>query len=460
MSEVHAATAAPPGPNAGLLGFALAGQLRHDPLAAIGRWGRQYGDIAALRLGPYRGYLINQPDAIHEILVGTGKQYRKLERGTRILRRAEGNGLVVSSGDFWRRQRRLIQQAFQTRRLGRYAELIVEYTLRLAAKWHDGATLNIADEMTELTLLVIARALFDLDLDPSQAARLRRAVATLSEEFTREFSAPFLLPEWWPTRGMRRRRWALGVLRRLIWETIHERRAEGIDRGDLLSMLLLAVDEEGDGGGMSDEQAHAEALTLFNAGHDSTAAALAWTWYLVATHDEVAQRLFDEAHRVLAGRPATFDDLPQLRYTEWVVKESLRLYPPTWSLLIREPIEEVELCGYRIPRGSWLYIFPWVTQRDARYFPDPQRFDPQRFAPERAEDFTARAYLPFGGGPHVCIGERFSLMEMTLIVATLVTRWQLRLAEDRGPVVPEAHISIRPRGGLWMTCHERSPEGA
>jgi cytochrome P450 len=247
----------------------------------------------------------------------------------------------------------------------------------------------------------------------------------------------------------------------LIREIIRERRASGKDHGDLLSMLLLAVDEEGDGTGMSDEQARDEAVTMFNAGHDSTAAALAWIWYLVARHPEVEERLVEETRRVLGSRTATANDLPNLAYTEWVVRESLRLYPPVWALFARVPQADVELGGYTIPAGSWVYIFPWVTQRDARFFENPERFDPERFAPGRVETIPQYAWIPFGGGPHVCIGQTLATSEIVLIVATVLQDFRLSFAPDQPrEVVPEPLLAIRPKGGLRMTLAPHPGWGA
>src|SRR5262249_11272724 len=208
---------------------------------------------------------------------------------------------------------------------------------------------------------------------------------------------------------------------------IRDRRASGEDRGDLLSMLLLAVDEQGDGTGMTDQQARDEAGTLFNAGHDSTSAALAWTCYFIARHPDVQERLRAEWEGVGGGGVATCEALPRLRFADRVVKESLRIYPPTPALINREAITEVEVGGYRLPRGSLAILSPYVTQRDPRWFPDPERFDPDRFGPGRVEDIPEHAYFPFGAGPHVCVGNTFAMMEITLVVATLVQRFHLAL---------------------------------
>jgi cytochrome P450 len=313
----------------------------------------------------------------------------------------------------------------------------------------------MAGVMTHLTLTIIARTLFDVDV-ADQAKKLGDAVAVLGAVLKGDFSSFFLLPDWLPLPSKRRRRRALRTLDEFVWKTIRERRAAGVDKGDLLSMLLLAQDEEGDGGGMTDQQVRDEALTLFNAGHDSTAAALAWVWYCIATHPEVEAKLLAEVDAVLGDRTAGYEDVQRLPYVEMVVKETLRLYPATVALFTRESVEEVEVGGYRVPKGAWVYLFPWMTQRDPRFFDNPETFDPDRFAPGRAERIPQYAYFPFGGGPHVCIGNTFASMEMVLIVATMLQRYRLALAPGQGAVVPEVHVAIRPRGGLRMKALRRT----
>jgi cytochrome P450 len=221
-------------------------------------------------------------------------------------------------------------------------------------------------------------------------------------------------------------------------------------------MLLAAVDEEGDGTGMTDEQARDESITLFNAGHDTTASSFTWTLYLLATHPEVATRLLEEAQSVLQGREATYADLPALAYTTRVVKESMRLYPPTWALIPRVATERVTIGGYELPKGAWVYIYPWVLHHDARFFPEPERFDPDRFAADRLDTIPQHAYIPFGAGPHVCIGNTFATMEMVLSLATIVPRCRFTLPADHPPVVPDALIAIRPRDGLTLRLERHS----
>jgi cytochrome P450 len=426
------------------LGLGLALRLRLDVLGTVRDIGRRGHDLCWARLGPIRVYFVNHPELIHEVLVTRGKSFRKVPRQTEAFRRVEGEGLVVSEGDFWLRQRRLVQPAFNPRRFSSYGDITVEQTHRLLDGWAGGGPIAVAEAMTHLTMAIIARALFGVDVS-GQARRLGDALAVVGEALRYEFTTVLLPPEWLPLPITLRKRRALRVLDEFVRRTIVERRASGADRGDLLSMLLLAVDEEGSGG-MTDKQVRDEALTLFYAGHDSSAAALAWTWYNLARHPEVEARLLAEVEAVLGGRPPRYEDVARLPYAERVIKETLRLYPPAAALFARLALEDVEVGGYLIPRGAWVHIFPWMTHRDPRFFDDPEQFDPDRFAPGRAERIPPYAWLPFGAGPHVCIGQGFALMEMVLILATVVQRCRLALAVSPERVVPEFHVFCRPRG--------------
>ncbi len=445
----------PSGPKDLLLGLTLAWKFRTRPLEFASEIGRSYGDIAYFRMGPLRSFVVNNPQLIREVLVTKHKSFRRPQLLVRPLAKIDGQGLVLSEGDLWLRQRRLLQPAFSTKRFDGYARVTVEYTRRMLDRWTAGAALDIDDEMTRLTLEIIAKTLFGVEVS-GRAARLGEAVRVISESYVREAGYPLHLPDWLPLPSKRRKRWAINTLNDLVWSIIRERRATADDRGDLLSMLLLAVDEEGDGRGMSDQQARDEAMTLFNAGHDSTAAALAWIWYLVAKHPAVEAKVIEEVDHVLSGRLPAYADVARLPYTEMVVKESLRLYPPTWTMFPREAVASVEIGGYTIPKRSLVYIFPYVTQRDPRFFEDPEKFDPERFAAGRLDKIPQYAYFPFGGGPRVCIGNTFATMEMILIVACVLQKFRLKLAADQADVEPEPLIAIRPKGGLRVSLSRRA----
>lgn len=445
----------PHGPKDLFFGLTLARQFRNHPLQFLTDIGRIYGDIAYMRMGPLRVYVLNQPSWIHELLVTKHKCFRRPALLVRPLAKLDGNGLVLSEGDFWLRQRRLVQPAFSTRQIAGYAEVTVEYTRRMLARWRGGTVLDVADEMTRLTLEIIAQTLFGVELS-GRAAHLGEAVRVISEAYVREAGYPVHLPDWLPLPQKRRKRWAIRTLDEMIWSIIRERRATREDHGDLLSMLLLAVDEEGDGRGMTDRQARDEAMTLFNAGHDSTAAALAWIWYLVAAHPAVEARLVEEVDDVLAGRAPKLFHVPRLPYTQMVVKEAMRLYPPTWAMFPREATASVEIGPYTIPKRSWVYVFPWLTHRDPRFFEHPEVFDPERFAPGRSDKIPQHAYFPFGSGPRVCIGNTFATTEIILIISCVLQQFRLKLAADQPDVEPEALIAMRPKGGLRVCLSRRA----
>jgi cytochrome P450 len=303
--------------------------------------------------------------------------------------------------------------------------------------------------MTDLTLEIIAKTMFDAEVS-AESSDIGRAVALLSEIATREMESPWTSPDWLPLPQKRRKRWAMQRLDETVRRFIRERRASGVDKGDLLSMLLLAVDEEGDGGRFTDEQVRDQCMTLLIAGHDTTAAGLIWLFYCLARHPQIAARVHEELDAVLGGREPTAADLPRLSYTERVVKETLRLYPSAYAVFMRQALTDVEIAGYTLPKDSLVQIFSYVCQRDPRWFPEPERFDPDRFLPERQQTLPAFAYFPFGGGPRVCIGNAFAMMEMTLVAATLLQHLRVELAAGQAEVQPVPLMSLRPKGEVRL----------
>lgn len=448
----------PPGPRDRSFGMALGQRLQKHTLAMVTELSRNYGDLAYMRLGPIHLYAVNHPALVREVLVTRAKQFPKVARSTKVLSQFDGQGLAVSQGDVWLRQRRLVQPAFHARRMGRYADITVKLTQRRMERLPVGEVVNMEDEMTHLAIDVIAKAMFDVDVG-DQVDDLRKAVAIFSETLFHEVSSPITLPDWLPLAAKRRKRWAIRTVRSTIEEIIRQRRAAGEDKGDLLSMLLLAVDEGENGRGMTDEQARDEAVTMFRGGHDTTAAGLAWILYLLARHPDVQRRVEEEVDTVLQSRPATFVDLPQLRYTEMVVKETLRLYPPIWALFGRETLADTELGGFTLPRGAQLLILPWGLHRNPKFFDNAETFDPERFSPERSKSMTPDAYIPFGLGPHLCIGVGFAMMQMTLTIATVLQRFRWALSPGQGAVEPQPHVAIRPKGGLPLVATRRAGGG-
>jgi len=412
---------------------------------------RNYGDLPYFRLGPYHAYLVNHPDYVRDILVTNQANFTK----SRALQRAKillGEGLLTSEGQFHLRQRRLVQPAFHRDRLAGYAAVMSEYAARCRDRWTNGATLDVSEEMMRLTLSVVGKTLFSADVE-SEAPEIGQALTTVLKMF-RMLMMPFSeYLDKLPLPSVRRFEKARDRLDQTIYGLIRERRKSGEDTGDLLSMLLLAQDEEAGGGTMTDTQVRDEALTLFLAGHETTANALTWTWYLLSQNQECEARLHQELDSVLAGRAPQMADLPQLRYTEMVFAEAMRLYPPAWAIgrMSKEPFE---LGGIRIGAKTICIVSPYVTQHDARWFPDPERFDPERWTPEARESRPKFSYFPFGGGARVCIGERFAWMEGVLVLATLAQKWRLRLdPAQRVETLPL--ITLRTKYGMRMVTEPR-----
>lgn len=444
----------PPGPSGGFLGLPLANRFKADPIGFLVQMHRDYGDVVHLRMGPIRFFLLFHPDLVREVLVTQGKSFTKARRQMRALETVDGQGLVVSDGELWQRQRRLVQQALRPARLEGYARLMASETERFLAAWKTEASLDLAAAITDLTLRIIGRTMFGVDMS-ERAESVRTAVHTLSEILTAEFGAALPLPDWAPLPSKKRKREALTVMNGLVESIIAERRGLAEPREDLLSILLTAVDEEGDRGRMSERLVRDEAMTMLNAGHDTTSSALAWAFYLIARDPEVEENLVAEIRAVLGDGPATLEKVAKLAYTERVVKETLRLYPPAYALFAREALEETRIGGFRVPKGSWIYLSPYVPQHDARFFPEPETFDPDRFAPGRAEAIPQYAYFPFGGGPHVCIGQQFAMMEMKLVLASILQRFRVRVLEPHR-VEPEQLFSLRPKGGLPVEVRARA----
>ncbi|HYA98069.1 MAG TPA: cytochrome P450 [Methylomirabilota bacterium] len=427
--------------------------LRGDALAYLTHLFRTYGDIVTLRYLNYRIFFISHPDLIEEVLVTQSKKFFK-GRILRANRRLFGNGLLTSEGDFWLRQRRLAQPAFHRARIATYAETMVRYAKRHLDSWRDGRELDVHQEMMGLTLQIVAKTLFDADV-AGDAREVGRALEVLMHLNT-NFRNLVLIPAWVPTPRNIRSLLAVRRLDRIIYRIIEQRRSSGRDAGDLLSMLLAARDE--DGSRMTDRQLRDEVITIFLAGHETTAINLSWTWWLLARHPRVEAKLHAELDSQLAGRSPSMDDLPRLPYLDRVLAESLRLYPPAWGMA-RLAVEEAEIGGYRIPRGAGISFSQWVVHRDPRWYDNPEEFRPERWENDLVKRIPRFAYFPFGGGPRQCIGNGFAQMEAALILATIAQRFRLRLVPDH-PVVPMPTITLRPRHGIRVILESRTAEPA
>jgi cytochrome P450 len=424
---------------------------RRNMIEFLERAAREHGDIVYFKMGPQEAYFLNHPDYIKDVLVTRQQNFikgRALQRSKRLL----GEGLLTSEGGFHTRQRRLAQPAFHRGRVASYADVMAEYAARTASGWRDGEQLDISQEMMRLTLAIVAKTLFDADVE-EEAQEIGEALSTIFGLFNAMLFPFSELLEKLPLPQNKRFQKAKRRLDETIYRIIDERRRTGSDHGDLLSMLLLSQDEEGTGG-MTDEQVRDEVLTLFLAGHETTANALTWTWYLLSQHEDVEARLHAEIDGVLDGRERpTFDDVERLSYTEMVLAESMRLYPPAWALG-RLATKETEIGGYKIAPGALVLMSQYVMHRDARFYSAPERFDPERWTAQARESRPQFAYFPFGAGARRCIGESFAWMEGALLIATLARRWRMRHVPQH-PVELQPLITLRPKHGMLMTVHKR-----
>jgi cytochrome P450 len=443
MSE----TSFPPGPRPRWWGGNFKAY-RRDPLGFLTMCARTYGDIVGMRYYNYRTYFLNHPDFIEAVLVTHNRKFIK-GRALRANRRLLGNGLLTSEGDFWLRQRRLAQPSFHRARVAAYAETMVRYTERMLEGWRDADARDVHQEMMRLTLGIVAKTLFDADVE-GDARDVGEALEVVMEQNT-DLRRLVFTPAWLPTPANFRMFRARRRLDAVIYRIIAGRRASGRDTGDLLSMLLAAQDE--DGSRMTDLQLRDEAVTLFLAGHETTALALSWAWWLLAQHPEAERKLQEELSAVLGGRSPTMEDLPRLRYAEMVLNESMRLYPPAWGM-VRMAIEDCEIGGYPVPRGTGIAISQFVTHRDARWFDAPEEFRPERWGNDFAKGLPRFAYFPFGGGPRQCIGNSFAMMEAMLLLATIAQRFRLRLVPGHR-VEPMPSITLRPKYGIHVTLEAR-----
>lgn len=441
----------PPGPKARTpLGHMLA--VHQDVVGFLSRIAAEYGDVVWFKVGRIGVVLLNHPDYIREVLQTNHRNFVK-GRPLHLAKRLLGEGLLTSEGDFHARQSRIVQPALHAQRINAYGAVMTDYAARLSRGWGDGVTVDMAREMTRVATAIAGKTMFHWDVDSAVATGIGNALEDAMSLFSR-VSIPFA--EWLlllPLPSTLRFYRAKAHLDSTIYRLIAERRREGRDRGDLLSMLLLARDSEGDGGTMTDTQVRDEALTLFLTALDTTSLALTWTWYLVSQHPEVETQLHAELDAVLEGRSPTVDDLERLPYTRMVLSEAVRLYPPTY-VIARRTIDAFAVGGHTVPAGTLILMSPYVMHRDPRYYPDPGRFDPQRWNPENRAKVPKFAYFPFGGGPRGCIGQSYALQEAMLVIATLAQHWRMRLAPGH-PVELRPLINLRPRHGMRMALERR-----
>jgi len=440
----------PPGPK----GLPFLGSLVDyfsDMLGFLKRVSDEYGDIVYYKLGSRKMYLLNNPEHIKDVLVTNNHNFEK----SRALKRTKiilGEGLLTNEGEPHIKQRRTIQPVFHHQRIKSYGDVMADYASRVGEDWQNGSVVNIHKEMMKLTLYIVSKTIFDSDME-SESDEIGQCLTGLVTLFPQMIFPYSEYLDNLPLPANRRFQNAKSKLDKIIYGLIEERRTNPGDKTDLLSMLLEAKDEEGGCEGMTDEQVRDEALTLFLAGQESTANSLVWTWYLISTHPQVGKKIFDEINSVLNGRLPNLDDLGKLSYTQNVFKEALRLYPPAWAVA-RHVKEDYEVGGYVIPAGADIFMSQYVVHRDPRLYREPDRFIPERWSSDETKDLPRFAYFPFGGGTRRCIGEPFAWMEGVILIATIASKWKMKLVPHQ-KIVPQALITIRPKNGMNMILEKR-----
>ena len=452
---VNNARRTPPGPR-DFLGLRTIDAMKRNPLQLMLDLHNAYGEIVHHTLLNAPVYFLTHPDHIGYILQENHRNYQR-GRDYRRLRRLLGNGLVTNDGASWLKQRRLMQPAFHRRRIAGFGEVMIQETQKMLAQWEapatSGAPLDVSSEMMRVTLNIVSRVMFGAAVQ-DDAARLEPLVTVAQREVRKRLYVLVDVPEWIPLPGNRRSRSARETIDAVVTRIIAARRqSDTAQEDDLLSMLLEARDPDTNEP-MDDDQLRDEVRTIFLAGHETTANALTWTWYLLARNPDAARKLREELAHVLDGRLPTVADVPQLSYTKMVVEESMRLLPPVWSIS-REAIDADEIGGYRIPAGGAVIMSQYLTHRHPDFWEEPEAFIPERFAPEQTKERHRFAYFPFGGGPRLCIGNNFAMLEAQLLLATIAQQYELDLVPEH-PVELEPLITLRPKHGIMMTLRPRA----
>ena len=442
----------PPGPKEHLMLGHLP-EYGKDPLGFLTRCAREYGDVVQLRFPRTRVYLLNRADYIEEVLSSDDGRFAR-HKGMRLraTQALLGNGLLTSEGKYSRSQRRLALPAFHSARIVAYGAVMTAYTDQMLAGWRPGQTRDVHQEMMQLTLKIVAKTLFDADLTKATGNLAATALGVLKDEFTAQRNSTRSLKAILALPLNGRARKAMRQLDRIIISRIiRERRTSAEDRGDLLSLLMAARDEEGRP--LTEQQLRDEAMTFFFAGHEATGLALSWAWYLLAQHPKADAQLVSELRAVLGSHPPRVADVPHLVYTASVVKEALRLYPPAWAIG-REALRDCLVGGYRVPAGTQLIMSQWITHRDPRYFESPEEFLPERWDNGLSKQLPKYAYFPYGGGTRVCIGKAFSEMETVLLLARIAQRFRVSLVPEH-PVTLLPTFALVPKDGIKMVFSER-----
>ena len=412
--------------------------------------GRAYGDVARFELAGRETFMLTNPDDIEQVLVAGERQFAKPVFGDDAVEDLLGTGLLLSEGTFWRQQRKRAQPAFDPRRVAGLADRMVAHTEQHVADWGDGDVVDVREELAQLTVKIIVDAMFDAELDDATTERVQTALEPLGARFEPD-ARRFLVPNWVPTRENRAFHDAVGTLEAVLDDVVAERRAAGVeaDDQDLLAIMLRATEASE----IDDRVLRDELMTMLLAGHDTTALALTYTLYLLDEHPDARDRLTTELDDVLGGRSPTASDVRELEFTSRVLDEAMRLYPPVY-VMFRQPKTDVKLGGYRVPEGSLVMLPQWVVHRDPRYYDDPEVFDPDRWTPERRRQRPTYAFFPFGGGPRICIGKQFSLLEARLILGVLLQRFDLHRTSDE-PLALRPTLTMHPRDPVEMELRAR-----
>lgn len=414
------------------------------------------GDASFIQFGPFPGYFFNHPDYVREVLVKQNNIMHKPRVTKRALSDISGENLFSGDGEYWKQQRKLMQPAFHTQRIGAYADVMVDYATKMVNRWQDGEYRDMDTEMTGVTMNIVVKTLFDVDIEhDNNNENLGEAMAVMFRVTDNRMRRLFSLPHWIPTKENRGLAEAKKIVSERLNKIIQERRQTKDDRGDLLSMLIMAQDEA-TGLGMTDLQVYHEVVALFAAGHETTANTLTWALFLLSKNPQAVYKMKAEIGSVLGNRPASLADMKQLKYTEMVIKETLRLYPTAWAVS-RETTEKTEIAGYEIPKNAPILVAPWTLHRDERWWDHPLEFRPERFSPENEAKIEKFAYFPFGGGPRICIGNAFAMMEAVLVLATIIQHVDLTLDPNQ-IVEPERVFTLRTKYGLNMRIKQHTLE--
>jgi cytochrome P450 len=423
-----------------------------DPVAFLTQMATEFGDVAKFRLGPFQNiYLVSDPEMIKQVLVTKQKNFLKSD-DFKALKPILGEGLLTSDKELHMRQRRLIQPAFKKSHIINYGQDMIDITTDYLPKWKDGAERIMTHDIMSITLGIICKTMFNMDFREGYQ-KIGEPIETAMKMAIRRMRSLIKLPLWVPTKRHRDYKNAIRAIDRVIFDIIQKRRNDPVKHEDMLGILMDARDDI-DGLGMTDKQVRDELMTIFLAGHETTANALSWTLYLLSQHPEVEAKLFREIATVIGSRPPTPGDFMKLTYTQNILWESMRLYPPAF-VTGRKVEEDVDIEGYHFKKGDVILVSQYVMHRKPEYFHNPRSFIPERFENNFVKTIPSYAYFPFGGGPRVCIGNHFAMMEAALVLVTVAQRFQLKLAPDHHEIKTYPSITLRPKSGLRMIVQER-----